>query len=86
MEKPKEMDLIPLFHHHNWTLELLLHWGVGGRAVPLHFTAGSTASLSLIRSVLLAVIGWSSEDLVPLWSQLTFGSVHACRIKSSSRF
>lgn len=30
MEKPKEMDLIPLFHHHNPTLELLLDWGVGG--------------------------------------------------------
>lgn len=77
---------MPLFHHHNWTLELLLHWG--GGAVPLCFTTGSTASLplSLIHSVLLAVIGWSSEDLVPLWSQLTFGSVHVCRIKSSSRF
>lgn len=36
MEKAKEMDLIPLFHHHNWTLELVLHWGGGGSSTSLH--------------------------------------------------
>lgn len=52
------MDLIPLFHHHNWTPELLLH-----RLVQQHLN-----HYQLNRSVLLAVIGWSSEELVPLWS------------------